>query len=260
MGKYFSAPAIDPAHFRKILWQVFFLPIITIVALIVLLSWMGANLFRQADLTDRSDQVMAQTYACRRPVIDMEAGLRGFQVTGDERFLESYRAAETNIVGEFDKLEKLISDNPRQTERLKAIRTAFDVWHEFATDMRLRRERGGDFQEGAANLRGKALMDATRDRFDEFISDETRLRQERNEKTVHLKKYFMGTRLGLGLSRSAGSCAGNCWDSRRTTMSRWPTRTNSTSGFRSPSAALATRSLRLVLKAKSLSSILSPRR
>jgi len=167
--------------------------------MVVLLYWMGTNLFRQADLTDRSDQVMAQTYACRLLVIDMEAGLRGFQVTGDERFLEPYRAAETNIVGEFDKLEKLISDNPRQTERLKAIRSAFNVWHEFATDMRLRRERGGDFQEGAANLRGKALMDATRARFDEFISDETRLRQEQNEKTARLKKYYMGKRLGLGI-------------------------------------------------------------
>jgi CHASE3 domain sensor protein len=80
----------------------------------VLLSWLASHLFDVASRVDHTDQVLAQALNSERLVVDLETGLRGFQITGDKQVLETYIQSDPLASAELNKLDQLVSDNPAQ--------------------------------------------------------------------------------------------------------------------------------------------------
>ena len=116
--------------FKRAIRRAFLLPLVMMGALALFLSWLVSHLFTVANWVDHSDQVVAQAHVCEKRVLDMETGLRGFQLTGEKQFLEPYTQAEPEVGVELSKLDQLVSDNAPQMERSKKIRVSWETWNE----------------------------------------------------------------------------------------------------------------------------------
>ncbi|HZS07783.1 MAG TPA: PAS domain S-box protein [Blastocatellia bacterium] len=69
---------------------------------------------KAADLRRHAHRTLSAIESLRALLVDTEAGQHGFIITGDERFRESYRAAEEPLRLRFRELRELLAGNPRQ--------------------------------------------------------------------------------------------------------------------------------------------------
>jgi PAS domain S-box-containing protein len=170
--------ALPLPSFNKRLRQALFVPIgLFVIFPVIGLLILGhlANLVRW----DRhSIEVFASTYAFEKLMIDMETGIRGFQLTGDETFLEPYNIASHSARTQLEGLQELVADNSEQTHRLTLVRRNFDEWNAFAAEI-IKSVRHGARRNREQNIAGKALMDRVRADLAVFLSVERRLLDER---------------------------------------------------------------------------------
>lgn len=149
-----------------------------------------------AGWVDHTDRVIALGDQVLRRVVDMETGQRGYMVGGRDVFLEPYREAEGQVVPALGELENLVSDNTVQRERVRGIRDAYQGWKREAHSEldRYRAEPGGQrFRAFFNQARGKERMDEVRRRFGEFLREEERLREEREEVVGrNTRRAFLG--------------------------------------------------------------------
>jgi len=68
-----------------------------------------------------SEEVLVAANQLERLVVDLETGQRGFVITGEERFLEPWRAARTALPDHARALERLVADIPAQESRVRRI-------------------------------------------------------------------------------------------------------------------------------------------
>ncbi|MGJ7511644.1 response regulator [Variovorax sp. GT1P44] len=172
--------AIDPQDFERLLSRNLKLPLaggifgaVVFVALIVyLLSVIG--------WVEHTDRVTRAASDVQRRSIDLETGMRGFLITGDETFLEPYESALPRIKNDLGALKTLVSDNQAQVERVDRIASLQDAWNQFAREMIDARRSGGDYQQSVRLGRGKRLTDEMRTEYTAFNNTEQSLRFERN--------------------------------------------------------------------------------
>lgn len=69
----------------------------------------------------RSQEVVRNSAALQRNIIDMETGIRGFLLNGNETFLIPYTQAKVQMPELFDDLSKNTTYTTEQTQKLKAI-------------------------------------------------------------------------------------------------------------------------------------------
>ncbi|MFZ0499200.1 MAG: response regulator [Steroidobacteraceae bacterium] len=74
-----------------------------------------------AELVQRSFDAVQQLQAVDLAVRDAETGQRGFLLTDDESYLESYENARAALPGELASLRRLTADSPRQQQRLDEL-------------------------------------------------------------------------------------------------------------------------------------------
>jgi two-component system, sensor histidine kinase and response regulator len=153
--------------------------VLQIVALTVfasMLLFLGAE-FQRTTLqsVDHSNQVIGDARQLIKLTIDMETGLRGFQLTGRPIFLEPYNEASPVIDAKFVALKKILADNPSQLAQLASISESFYQWRlQAARTIRRQDDAVHDSEEVRYHemLDGKTSMDALRARYDEFITGE----------------------------------------------------------------------------------------
>ena len=111
------------------------LPALGLLALVI-------YLLHSADLIRRTDAIIAGTHSVEKLLIDMESGLRGFQVTGDPQFLEPLKTAELRLDGKSEALSAMVSESVEQGRSLAALRADIQVWQAFEKEA-LRPEKSG---------------------------------------------------------------------------------------------------------------------
>ncbi len=139
--------------------------------------------------------------------VDMETGMRGFLLAGDETFLEPYIKGEKTTYEKIRSLKETVNDNPDQVERLEKIESILKTWQKDAMDpvIALRREIGiteknidfrrkkgfsktmDDIVDLIKEARGKKYFDNFRTVMAEFRAEEEKLmkkRQTENMSTV----------------------------------------------------------------------------
>ncbi|MDO9360627.1 MAG: response regulator [Polaromonas sp.] len=177
-----TGPAsIDQEHFRNILKRNIGLPL-AIGALSAAL-FVGLILYLLSTLTlvDHTQRVISNANEASKLSIDMETGMRGFLITGDEAFLQPYEVARSRIDTDLKGLMELVSDNPSQVDRLKRIYGLQQQWNQFAQGVIDARRNKQEFTEAIRVGRGKGLTDETRREYFGFIATEQRLLQQRTE-------------------------------------------------------------------------------
>lgn len=173
--------AIDPDDFDRLLGRNLKLPLLG--GLIGALVFVGLIVFLLATISwvEHSDRVARTASELQRRSIDMETGLRGFLIAGDDRFLEPYQTALPRIRADLDALRRLVADNTQQVERVERITALQEDWNRFAQELIAARRAGADYQKAVREGRGKQLSDGMRAEFAAFMETEQGLRYQRNE-------------------------------------------------------------------------------
>ena len=177
-----NAPAsVDEQSFRKLLSRNVGLPLGVGVLSAVLFVAMISYLLSVIQWVEHTDRVINSANEAVKLSVDLETGMRGFLITGDEHFLDPYEVAKPQILGQLRSLQGLVSDNPQQLDRLKRLEALQEDWSVYAQSMIDMRRQDGDYRAAVQAGRGKRLTDEIRKEFDDFIAMEQQLRVNRNE-------------------------------------------------------------------------------
>ncbi|WP_394781954.1 response regulator [Undibacterium sp.] len=187
-----SPSAIDQTSFRRILARNVTLPLAVGVATAALFIALIVYLLSVLGWVEHTERVIGNANETIKLSVDLETGMRGFLITGEESFLAPYKLGKPKISAEMDSLNDLVSDNPMQIDRLKRIRSLQAQWDAFATEVIALRRKNGNVQEILQSGRGKLEFDEIRKEFNAFLDVEQRLRKERNDEARSVTIYIVG--------------------------------------------------------------------
>lgn len=156
--------------------------VLAIFVIVAMVSHRGVvNLVEAGDTREHTHQVLNDIVQMRAALRDMDNGQRTFMLTGDEPFLEAWRAAQGGIRQALQGLRGLTSDNARQQGRVD--RLAPLVEQRIASSdagVRVRREQGLDASvQFVRSGEGASLSNEILAILQDMETDENRLLEER---------------------------------------------------------------------------------
>lgn len=174
--------SVDEQSFRKLLIRNVSLPlgmgalsavffIVLITYLLSVIQWVG-----------HTDRVINNANEALKLSVDLETGMRGYLLSGDEHFLDPYEVAKPRIAVALDTLLELTADNPVQTDRIHKVQALQVEWANYAQSMIDLQRSSGDYRGAVKAGRGKRLTDEIRRTFEDIVDTEQQLRTARNEK------------------------------------------------------------------------------
>ncbi|MDT8905591.1 Response regulator receiver domain-containing protein [Pseudomonas sp. NFACC09-4] len=174
--------SVDEQSFRKLLSRNISLPlgigalsavffIVLVTYLLSVIQWVG-----------HTDRVINNANEALKLSVDLETGMRGYLLSGDEHFLDPYEVAKPRIAVALETLLELTADNPTQTDRLHKVQALQTEWANYAQSMIDLQRSSGDYRGAVKAGRGKRLTDEIRKSFEDIIDTEQRLRTERNDR------------------------------------------------------------------------------
>jgi signal transduction histidine kinase len=138
-------------------------------------------------------EVLDTLHAGKEAMLDQETGVRGYLITGDERFLEPYHQGGDSFTAAMRKAKDLTSDDPAQQIRLDELNELATKWR---SEIALREialmakpATRDDARALEASTAGKAAMDRIRAKLDEIAKIERDLLVQRD--TVQAQAYAM---------------------------------------------------------------------
>jgi PAS domain S-box-containing protein len=195
---------VDLSKFKRILLQVFLLPVVALLLLAAALYLDIRNANSTVGLIQQSDERITQATLLAKLILDEESGLRGFQTTADAQFLEPYNEAQSELEAQFLALEDVPGANQSQREHLQHLREAHQTWQVgFADPVIATVRAGGQANDVEQNLHGKRLMNDIRKDLEVVIEEAQNRRSARiaswhNQVRTMLEGIF-GLALGMGL-------------------------------------------------------------
>jgi methyl-accepting chemotaxis protein len=176
-----------------------------------------AKLTETAELVAHSHQVLANLEVVVSDMKDAETGQRGYLLTGEERYLEPFRAALAVTNQDLKALRNLTRDNNSQQRRLDILEPLIDgkegKFAELQETIDLRRDKAKGFAaalEIVLTDKGKKVMDDIRKTADEMRSEENtllRTRSDEAEATARITRVtiILGTLAAVIALAVAGS-------------------------------------------------------
>ena len=205
LPKRMPGTSIDNSEFRRILTRNVALPLGMSVVTALVFVGIIAYLINVLTWVEHSERVIGNTQEVSKLTSDMEAGMRGYLLAGDEGFLSPYLLAVERVQSGLQGVGRMVDDNPGQLERIKRIQGALAQWKAFAAEMVERRRRSDPaYIDAVRSGRGKILTDDIRRNFDEFLDMERRLLRERNEDARRVTTWSVACFLLLSLSVGGG--------------------------------------------------------
>ena len=184
--------------FRRQILRLLLVPLVILLLIAGVLEFQVRRLTEAQNWVDHTDVVLAQARLLLRFMVDQETGLRGFLLTRDDRFLEPYQAAEQHLQAQFQLLANSIADNPEQKQQLSVVRESYDRWHTWAADAITRATRNDSAVDSVAfSLTGKQMMDDVRDRQQDFVDREDRLKLVRERDSASASRALEWMLVGL---------------------------------------------------------------
>ena len=170
---------------------------VLLTALLGMLSWrMLLQAAEDSDWVAHAHQVTATLELTLRHVVDVEAGARGFALTGHEPFLEPYNSGKYAVGLELQALRKLVVE-PGQVRRLDELVEQANIRLEDAADLVAARRQSGETPSIDRVTRGKKAMDAVRATVQE-MEDEEKLLQEQRTRRARSTRRFTSSAIALG--------------------------------------------------------------
>jgi CheY-like chemotaxis protein/signal transduction histidine kinase/CHASE3 domain sensor protein len=174
-----EASSLDRTSFRRILSRNITLPLVGGGLSALIFVALIFYLLTELKAVEHSEQVIGNANEISKLAVDMESGMRGFVMSGDEDFLSSYETARPKITVDTDALMLLVGDNAAQVARLGMIVKLHADWDLFARQAITLRRQNGDAAALVRSGRGKLQFDLIRTEINVFLDVEQRLRRER---------------------------------------------------------------------------------
>jgi len=193
---------VEEDRFRKILSRHVTLPLgvglLSAVFFVVLIGYLLSVL---KEVTN-SDETLRTANSALKMVVDLESGMRGFLITGDEGFLDHFEKSRPLLLADLQALSSRNLAEAAQYERLERIGGLLEQWEVFADEAIVLRRDGGDVTGLVASRAGKRIVDAVRAEFDELMDTERAMREQRNRNANRLTTLVIGLYLAFSLGFS----------------------------------------------------------
>lgn len=154
------------------------IPTFLVIAVTILAIYSVRSLLESTCLVDNSHRVIMKTLEVSQDALNMQTGMRGFLLTGDEKFLDAFGEGEKQIEKRFSELKKM-SPSSELRKDLEDAEKVILAWKKDVADksILLRREVGSakDMNDMAGLVRkGLARQDLLRFRLslESFIEDQ----------------------------------------------------------------------------------------
>ncbi len=197
--------SIDNSQFRRILTRNVALPLGMSVVTAIVFVGIIAYLINVLNWVEHSERVIGNAQEVSKLSAEMETGMRGYLLAGDEAFLSPYLLAQQRVKTGMQGLAQLVGDSPAQLERVRRIEGALVQWERYASEMIERRRRNDpDYLEVVRTGRGKILTDDIRRTFEDFLEFERRLLRERNDEARSVTTWSVASFLALSLLVGVG--------------------------------------------------------
>jgi len=187
------------SKFKSLLRRVIVIPMLVTAAFAALLLWESFDLNRALQWVEHTDQVLDQSARLLKLLVDVETGMRGYLVTGDQTLLRPHLEGTKRFDSEYQALSELVNDSSPQKQRLEDIRAGYVRWVEYTDKviaLRHATKADGALYE---SMLGKSGMDALREQISEFQTVEAELRVQRI-RSAHLRWTWMALScIGFGL-------------------------------------------------------------
>jgi len=190
---------IDRAEFRRLLGRNVRLPLAA--GLLGTALFVALILYLQSVIgwVEHTDRVMRHATEAQRLSVDMESGMRGFLITGDESFLDPYESAQPQIDGALLELRSFVMDNPAQIARVTRIAELQKNWVAYAQEMITLRRGGQDYVGVLSAGRGKRISDDMRAEYSAFLDAEQNLHTQRNREAGRTSWQVIGVYLAFSV-------------------------------------------------------------
>jgi len=177
---------------------------ILVFALMIVLAtvtYRGFNSLNDtAEWVAHTQKVIRMANLMQKHMVDMETGVRGFLITGNEKFLKPHDEGEEEFATLMKQLKKLVSDNPSQVKLIEQVDKLKNKWLRVAGEplivVRKKAKSEADMKKISAMVErqtGKRLMDEIRDDFEKFLQIEKNLLavREKEAKTASDRNIFI---------------------------------------------------------------------
>jgi PAS domain S-box-containing protein len=149
---------------NRILLQTLLLPVVFLLFVAGLLVWQIRNAERTVEHIQIADQNIATATLINALMVDEETGVRGYQNTSNEIFLQPYEFAVGPLQDAFAKLRDGVAAEHGDQRPIDDLVAAHQQWVTTIAEPMIDTVRnGGKTRDPGANLRGKASLDHLRD-------------------------------------------------------------------------------------------------
>jgi len=153
---------------------------------------LSKDMLENSQWVARSQEVVRSSSALQRSIIDMETGMRGYLLTGNEVFLEPYTVAAQQLPSLFKELDSWVKDSRVQRAHLQRILYTCNRWRKtYAEPIIVQKRQNPGNMPGITglkdadriiNLEGKRMMDSMRLLFKGFNAIEYKIREGRRNR------------------------------------------------------------------------------
>ena len=175
-------------HFNihtKIIAGYLFILICLVVSLLIVMNRMS-DLQEEVDFVSQHDiEVHNLVNQIQKNVLDMETGMRGFVITGNEEYLEPYQIASRNWLDNFNKLHSLLANNGAQQRNLEEMKPLIMNWITSSAEYAVNQKRENNqtaLDDFFNHNKGKKMTDELRAHFDTLLESQINLTNKRVEK------------------------------------------------------------------------------
>ena len=148
---------------NRILLQTLLLPVVALMIVSGILIWQILNAEQTVSHIQLADNNIATANLISALITDQETGVRGYQSTGNEIFLQPFDRAAPDLTENIERLRHGIALEGGDEQQLKDLVEAHEIWLDtIARPMIDMVRNGNNTRDTAINLRGKAVMDQIR--------------------------------------------------------------------------------------------------
>jgi len=184
----------------KILMSVLF-PLIFLLILGGIAIFGINSMLKSARWVEHTYSVLEKAALATSAATDMQTGMRGYLLAGQEKFLAPYKSGEATTYQYLSELKETVADNPEQVNRLENAETILREWQTKVAEptIALRRQIGdaktmNDMAKLVGEAQGKLFFDKFRGQIARFIETEASLmtirRQEFDQVSLDLERMI----------------------------------------------------------------------
>ncbi len=154
-----------------------------------------------AALVAHTHQVINAAGTLLGDLVDVQTGMRGYIISGNERYLAPYRTGVAAVARDFERLKHLTLDNPRQQERIATLPPLIE--HRLAiAAAKLEARRTNGFAKAQAIFlsdEGQIVSEEIRTVVAQIVAEEQQLLAERDRARSASGRRTLGVLVGFGV-------------------------------------------------------------